>query len=368
MLIIGRHPAHWLALVAVLGLCAKEHAAIAAPSDSQPVGLRVTYTAPAICPSAAEFERAVLARLTVPVSFTADTPTKLFDVQLVADAHGVEAELVVREGRGSTGAQPESARHFRTETCDQAVQALAVVAALAVDPNAATNERNAEFGTADPTPAVLPVAPPASPAQRERRLPPSVSRASPATPATRLQPEPKASAARTLRTDAQLRIGSTWGPASVALLSAGLGVAVEGSRVGSSFPRVALAVEAASTRVGPAATEGTFTWIVGRARLCPWRRYFGASFALDACVAVDGGLLRVSGDPGSPHPLERNRPWLALGAEPELRYRRSGYFASFAVAGLAPLIRDRFLFDSGHLVHEVPPVVLSLSASAGHEF
>lgn len=367
MLIMARRPAFSLALLTALELCAVRNVAAAA-TDAQPVALRVTYVAPANCPSAAEFERAVLARVTVPVSFTADAPTKFFDVQLKTDAHGVVAVLMVRDG-----AHPESARQFRTETCEQALQALAVVAALAVDPNAAISERSAADAASSPEvapPAVAPAAPPAPPAKVEPPRQPLPRAARPTTRASTASqpPQPAVSSKRAIYADAQVRFGSSWGPAPVALLNAGLGVAVEGPRVALTSPRFALAADAASTRLGPSATEGSFTWLVARARVCPQRFAFASSIALDACLAFDGGLLRASGDPGSAHPLERNRPWLSVGVEPELRYRRAGFFAAIALGGLFPLTRDRFLFDSGHVVHAVPPVTLSLSANAGHAF
>src|SRR5262245_40279823 len=129
MLITARRISYRLAALGVLAWVAVPPCARAA----SPQPLRLSYSAHAGCPDAAQFRESVLKRVKRPTSFDGESPSQYFEVKLVKDASGFEGELVVREARASKAA---STRRFHTETCEQAVQALAIVAALAADSNA----------------------------------------------------------------------------------------------------------------------------------------------------------------------------------------------------------------------------------------
>lgn len=148
----------------------------AAPSD------KLHYAAPASCPSRAEFEEQVRAR--VASGWTAGD-TRHFDVRIVRDAHGVYVGTLTVRGAG----REPNEREIRASTCKAVSTSLAVFMSIALAPT----------GTEELTPPTSEpgVAPdsevPASPDEPSSIAPP-VPGAGPSTPSTSSARSPSSTA------------------------------------------------------------------------------------------------------------------------------------------------------------------------------
>ncbi len=90
---------------------------------------RLHYTAPAGCPAQAEFEAAVAAR---GGQFDSEPARdSAFDVSINAAVEGFRASLTVRSATGTS-----NPREVRAASCDAVADALAVVTAIALNPDA----------------------------------------------------------------------------------------------------------------------------------------------------------------------------------------------------------------------------------------
>src|ERR1700760_4529038 len=116
----------WLFVVAgmAVGRVAK-----AAEADAEPI--HIDYTAPESCPAKAELVRGVLGRTNRAHEAGDEKPTRTFVVTLTPGPTETRGELVMR---GADGAEAE--RELTGDTCAEVVDALALIAALAIDPHA----------------------------------------------------------------------------------------------------------------------------------------------------------------------------------------------------------------------------------------
>jgi hypothetical protein len=320
--------------------------AFGAPAEPD-VAFSVRYDPPAGCPSAADFEGAIVSRTPGASVAPPGAAPVAFDVELLSSRGEVAAVLVTTLPDGT-----RSRRDVTAESCEEAVTALAVIAALAV--NGYREAKSSPVAPAEPSapparsepPVGKSAAPPDEPPERERVDGESAPRAS-------------APRAATLRPGAFVH--ATWESAVApsGTFGANAGAELEWGRSGVWWPSVRAGVLA--TLAGSETTSdgsATFRVIAARVELCPvgWGERRAPS--LRACLELDAGKLDGAGSgDGIRDPQTQSMPWLAAGAAGRGEWPLAAWLSLEASAGARALLRhDVFLFRPGTVVHDVPPI------------
>jgi hypothetical protein len=104
------------------------------PEDSKLAGLTIVYQAPDQCPGREVFQAALAARLNAP----ADTRRgrTLVDASFSLRARRITARVSLRDPAGGV-----RERSIEAETCREAIDALALITALALSPSAIARQR-----------------------------------------------------------------------------------------------------------------------------------------------------------------------------------------------------------------------------------
>lgn len=318
---------------------------LSAQPEPDDVRVSVDYVAPSECGSRGDLiERIVRRSDRVRVDAPASERRLRVEIASEGERFVVTLELDQPNGR-------RSSRTLRAATCDEALEAAALVAALSLDPTANTAPDNELLK--EPSPA------PASP-------PPSSS--------PRVVEAPRQQAEMTaLRVSLSLQGQGIWGPAPDAMPGVGAAVALALERPSVFAPALRLSYAhygrsgfSPETGMG----EASFRLDQGTLELCPVR--FGTGpFGLSPCLLASGGRLLVSGSDAL-EPERHSRPWWVLGGSLLAGWRPvKPLELSVGVAMGIPLIRDTFQFDPGapgHVVHQVSGVTLSLGLGAGVTF
>jgi hypothetical protein len=325
---------------------------LAQPAERAPDVVRasVEFTAPEGCGSRADLI-ARITRRSERIQFVAEPePPRKLAVAIAAEGEALVATLELEQPSGR-----RSSRTLRAATCDEALEAVALVAAVSLDPTAST-------------------AP-------ERELPPTPPPAAetPAAPVTQA-PASKAVTAPDEQSET-LNIGvaavvlgqASWGPAPSLLPGIGFALAVV-LDTGTPFSPMARASYVHSGGGGFNPETGTgqaaFELNQGALELCPVR--FGSrSAAIFPCPFFTGGRLLAQGS----ETLEaetHSRPWWVVGGALLALFRPVGPLELQLSGSVGiPLIRDTFQFgpaDPEHVVHEVPGAVFVLGLGAGAVF
>jgi len=310
--------AGWLAL-----LC------VAAPTRAIEPGqaFRLEYWSDGRCPDAVEFARQIQTRAPRLRLAEADEPALGFYAELVERAGAATGRLTARSADGR-----EVVREVRGPTCDDVATALALIAALAADPNQAVER------------APPPRPPPAHPVRRPAEH----------TAAPELAPEADSTLRWTFGIGGGIGFESTISPNP----GYALGIAFDaegypGSAWRPLFSLSLLRAVASSTRT-QGGTAG-FDWMAFRLAACPARWPEETPLFVRPCGFVDAGLLGGDVDLG-PRSQAQTKNWLAVGGF--LRTEALvGEVVSFQLdAGLTvPLIRSSFSSgDSQPVAFEVP--------------
>jgi hypothetical protein len=262
-------------------------------------------------------------------------PARTFVVRLAATSDESTGHLVVRAPDGST-----AEREVVGDTCEEVVAALALVAALAVDPNATTR--------AMPIPAPArprPAAVVASPAPVPRAAPPAAARGA-------------------VSLDGLVATGVAPAP----LVGAALAVAAAGPRRGWLAPTVRLGIAAASSgTVDVTGGKATFTSLTGALDVCPGDRLLGR-WSLTPCVRVEGGVLSAAGA-DVVAPRTDAHPWGAAGALARAERRLpGGFFLELSGGARVPFVRTTFFFEPDVTIFRTAPVSGEFSAGLGLRF
>src|SRR5690606_32168893 len=133
---------------------------------ARPVSLR--YQAPEACPPESVFRAGVDGR-TAQAAWQDEDGEEVtsLEVEVSIEDDGARGRLVVRE----PGRAPAAPREVRDATCDTVVDALALVAALAIDPKASLAPT---LRPVPPPPVRKPAPPPKPPPSPEPAEPPSM--------------------------------------------------------------------------------------------------------------------------------------------------------------------------------------------------
>jgi hypothetical protein len=313
-------------------------AGAAAEIGAEPEPIRLTYAAAEGCPSRDAFVERLRARTTRFREALEGEPARVFTVELAAGADTSKGRLTVSARDGSS-----ATREVKASTCEQVGAALALVVAVAIDPQALME-------VAPPKSEPPPIAPPIAPPETAR---------------------PTDSGSLALRTT-RVAVGLRWDEVSgiTPLLRPVLRPFFEivGDRPGAFIP--ALRVSFAWTRNAHVATSSggaDFSWYVGRAEGCPVR-LGSVAMSLTSCVTFDAGALRVVGQ-DAPIATARTRPWVSTGLNARGSARLWRWvFAELEIGAAAPWIKDRWLFADGSSLHTAPPVSAWMGAGLGCRF
>jgi hypothetical protein len=327
-----------------------------AETDLEAVDLR--YSAPASCPSAAEFLAEIQrssARLRVA---TPSAAARRFEV--VIEPSGLHGHLAIDGGtlgeRDAHGAD-----------CAEVSRLLAFAAALAADPDA----RLPEEASSDPAPPPAPSTSPLAPA-------PGPTPQSP--PAQRPVADPR-SASRRVPVESHARSNST----PLRWATAGFGLAKSASAPGLtpgagafaelSLPRVLLApmvrfgagyaAKTVLTNEGHVSLANYFMML----ELCSKQRA-GERWALLPCLRAQGGDRIAAGNDDLPNHHSAARGFLELGLAGYVRvHLASRLFAELGGALLFPATLDRVVIDPNQTtVYQVPRLGSQAELALGVEF
>jgi hypothetical protein len=339
--------------------------------------VRIDYDAATGCPDEATFEAALRTRSAkIRVSPSATTAVRV-RITPGRSAGQFEGEVSLTESRGHEGQ-----RHV-SGVCSDVTAALALIAAVELDPTATTESQPAGLAgppsSAAPAPSAVAAVPSASsntPAASASPAPEPTSKAAPARPPAVVEDD--ASPAADRRRGGP-RLPHTWA------WSVGAGAALTGGvtpqplftvpffldvarRTGAPFaPAARLRFErsdSATVLAGGAAANFRFT--AGSLDLCPiawapWRLRFWP------CARIEGGVVEAGGSNETPTRSD-TRPWLSAGVALRGRLVFEPVFVELEGSAFAPLIRDRFYVEPDTTLERAPVLAAAGQAGAGVSF
>ncbi len=302
-------------------------------SQSASRDISATFSAPGGCGSAVVLRERFEARVPeLRMRFEKDTAVR-FTIEETPSA--VRARLLILLDEGG-----ELSRTIEAENCDAAIEAIAFIAAVALDP-----------GADDPLKL-----------RTEDRLIPDKE-----TPREVDQPAPPRQPARKRFWTASAFARANLGQAPDFIWGGGLGIenAADGSGLWAPSARL---IAGHSRRGGFEREYGTarFDLTSVALDLCPSQTQ-GEIFRLQLCGTLEGGVLRAEGR-DTYLPARSVRPWAGLGpsAAAEILIL-APVRLSYRGAAIFPLIRDSFRFQET-IFHEVPPVALELTMGVSVRF
>jgi hypothetical protein len=331
------------------------------PADAQ-TATRIDYSASPGCPDEGAFVARVRARTSRLRAPAPGEGASEYRVQVTPMAAGARGSLTVVEPSGAT-----SSREVEGDTCESVVEALALIAALALDPDAST-------ALLPPMGASAPSSPTASsaPAQGAAAGEPPRAIARDAPVEARSEPPAPSPWAAHLAAMAGAELTSGLAPGVLV----GPALSVEAIWRQRDWPTavepvldVRLGVSRLAATVPAHVGSARFAWTLGRLEGCPVRAVVG-SFEVLPCVRFDGGDLQAVGlGVDLPRPAA-SRLWLSLGALCRLRWTPLPPILLEVDAGVsAPLVRDRFYFDTPPTsIYDVPALAAVAGGAAGGRF
>lgn len=312
------------AVAVVLGAAA---VSAAQEADGNGSVVRVAYEGPLECSSAADFIRRTSPRLPGIALEPAQDDAAVIRVRMTVRGSEVEASLLVLLETGGS-----LSRSIVAASCDEAAEAIAFVASVALDPGAQSPVRVKK----SPAPA-------AAPSDRATG--------------------PRAATGGLLGVGASLDVGPGPVPLPGALVFLSWGVEAAGPWAPSG--RVELGFQRqGGYPVGEASAD--FELLRGALDLCPSSVRI-RPVSLRLCATLDAGMFTAAGS-NIELPQQASRLWLSAGLGARLSVPLGRRFElGVRGAGLAPLVRDSFSFD-GAVFHRVPPVVGRVGLDFGLRF
>lgn len=312
--------------------------------------IRVRYGAPGVCPGAAKFTSEVLGRtLRLRLASRDDREVVELVVTVSSERMGFTGRLQVSRGVGR-GLE----REVEGDSCEEVVSALALVTALAFDPNAST----------EPVPAA---ASEATPRMVDQNANPRGRASAPARPSGPTRPAP------TVPTLTRFAFGALTGVRSGVTpnLVLALPVFVEAEhRLSAPFTLVGrLAFERSRTdTIDLDRGTGSFRFTLGTLEACPLEAVASENLRLLPCLRVEAGSLTGEGHRITPARSQR-RLFLGLGAIGRAEWVfLPPAFAEFAGGVVTPLTRDRFYFQPDSTVHRAAALGFVVRAGLGLRF
>lgn len=398
-----RRPGALLLVVAALALGSLSRA-------EAPATVALEYTAPRACPTAGAFASKVTARAPSVKITTTGAPERRLLVRIDHGRGRYAGRVILEEADGT-----RTNRTVEGSSCTDVVQALAVIAAIAIDPSAAdpAKEEPSAGGGAGPGSAgpggagpgsaagaggasagaggasagaggASAGAPSGSAAGAASGTPTGSGAGSPPPgppePAHPADPRDASAAAGTAPPDqpASPRDGTTarWafsvgahgGAVSGIAPNVVLLVPVFAELARSSGSLFAPAVRLRLERTGTGASApAQFTWTAASLDLCPVAVGTGR-FDARPCGRLEAGVLDANGVDVRPA-RSGSRPWVGVGPVARGRFVLvPPLFAELELAADVPLIRDRFFVQPSSTVFRAPAVGWSATAGLGVRF
>jgi hypothetical protein len=345
-----------------------------APSHPALSDTIVVYQAPEGCPSQTDFEARLRSRMPARES-TATWPRRI-EARLSKNGTRVAASVVLTDASGAV-----TRRRIVAASCNEAVDGLALIVALTVDP------LEAHTGPASPpqtseteatAPSSGPDAPPgnhaASPSDETKPSTPHPEQTSPVVHDEAPAPaaaEPETSEAAAAPSSTQLRFNAS---ASFLVVSGTAPAVSPGGELGlvaSMWKAPAIGLRAGARLVAPASDTGA----EGSASFSWWSAFLGgcvgsdtsASFVLSGCAVYELGQLGASGS-RTRNAASSMETWQALGPELRLEWAFAVPVALGAgVAGMFPLRSERF-FLGKDVLYQVPTIGIRAEIGAAIRF
>jgi hypothetical protein len=326
-----------LAAGAVLG--------VSAPVQAAAEAVHFVYEAAPSCPSEREFVEAVLARTQKVALVDASQAERIFAIKIDSPRDtrrgagvtpGFSGLLAIHRGEETT------TREVKGASCAAVSSALALVTALAIDPDSLRPAPAPALAPSPPPPAAAPLAVP------EHR-PPSI--------------------AWRWRMGGRFELGQFVAP-SVPL---GVGAFFELGRVNDSHSALGMWAlrtglhYAATGSIDRAAGPAHFNWAALRLEGCVLRLRLAPPASLEACAAFDVGGLRGSGEVNQAR--SPTTPWFSVA--PVLRlpcFLSGGWFLEAEAALILPLRRETFVFEPRDLFYRVAPAGPAAAFGLGYAF
>ncbi len=362
-----------VAVVLGLGVAAlAAHASAQGSPSKSSEPLRVDYRREGACPDGDAFFGAVRARTEKARPATSGEAARTLKVTVAEEARGSRGTLAIV---AADGASSTSVREVRAATCDDVVSALALVAALAIDPEARTTPvalapAPSTSSSSTPDAGVNDAAPPPTPSASasSSSTPPNVP-ASPPTPPTAPRREPPEPPDKPVSLGFEVGVGAEGStvlatrPAFSVLL--GLDVARD------SLFSPALTLRASRSLAGTAATSaGSASFVFSNVALepCPVRFRLTEGVALWPCARLGIGYVDAAGS-GVTTPANATRLWGDVGAHARLNLAITRFLSLDFNAGLrVPLSRDRYYVEPDATVFEIPAVTFAFGGDVRLRF
>jgi hypothetical protein len=349
-------------------------------------GTTVIYEAPAGCPSQSDFEARLRARGgNRGAGATAPPPLQRVEARITAKGKRAEGTVVITDAAGAA-----TTRKIVAASCAEAVDALALIVALTLDPLQASESPQAssvvsgsseEGGTSSPTASAESSK---AGSNAEQRAPASraANERNAAATASAIQSVPPAEPS--IGPDTESRRGGA-GAADAVRFGAFVSALVAsgatpdpafGGQVGfkavvlPGAPRLSGGIGARivmSQTVHDAAGTASFDWWAGFAAMCAGAHIGSTSVSLDLCATFELGRLAASGS-NTQNPASAVKSWQALGPALNAEWVFAPpVLLTVGVEGLFPFHHQRFLVGED-VVHQVPTVALRAQGGVGLRF
>ena len=334
-------------LASAAGLAGPEEARAADPGPQ--VQYALDYRVPASCPGEDDFVKLIARRTSRARRGGAGEVKYRFTIEVQLSDAGARGTLQIAEKDGGTTERDVPARD-----CANAIEAMALIAAVILDPRAATTSAVAVSesdaapiaGAAGTTPA--PPSRTSAPQRPPVAAPAAVSGSQASPPADDRSP--------TWQTRLRAAGALQGAVAPGGALGVAAGAEVYQVHDGLFEPRFAMTAHfargEASTRFG----DAELAWYAGRLTACPVGWPKSGRLTLRGCAFAEAGALRGDGS-DTQNPRGSTAFWLAAGPSTEIELGVTRWLALTVEAGIVvPAFHDKFVFVPDEVAHQVPPV------------
>lgn len=343
-------PSRCIALSAVAVAIAASGVASASAAESpadEGTPVRIVYRAPRTCPNESVFTTRFRARATRVRPAWPGEPAPTLTVTLTNGARGASGTLRVVGLHGEASEE----RAVASETCEDVATAIALAAALTVDPMSGRSTAGDESEVGEPPrpgPATTTTTTSASTPGRER---------------------PAAAPAAISASEEPWRVGVAAlgtvqsGTSPELVLAPSISAELRAPWRGHSAIRAGVA-RASSGTVAVPDGAARFTWTAALLDVCPFAFERGM-LALSPCARVEAGALEGEGERIAPA-RSQTRAWFAAAGLTRLRIAPTGtWFIEFEGGVRAALLRDRFVVHPDATVFRAPVAAFFAGAGVG---
>jgi hypothetical protein len=340
---------------------------VGARANAGATPFRVGYVGAEGCPKEDFFTHEILARTNLARPATPTDKAVRFELRLWSARGSSRGELATQDIDGTV-----SVRSIEDESCEEVVSALALIAALILDPDASTGPAHKakppELAPAQPKECAIPEQPRAeSPEQVRTFLTTAQNVEAPASAAVTRSPRP-------IDFVNGAHVGLQSAIAPVALASGALYVEALAKDSASLGWAARLSfLYAPTTTVSVAQGQATFEWTALRAEGCPLRvATKDRVLSFYPCAGLEIGRTHATGLKVGDivHPQADDPLWLAFPVVGRIRLEIASILSLELEGGpIATIMRQKFVFMSpNETIHQVPAFGAVASLGAGVHF